>query len=215
MITENLSTLKIHKLTQEQYDRELAAGRIDENALYLTPDEYVDLSSLLQDQKEETSVLLEEKADKDHIHDAAGENTNGFMSASDKGKLDGIEEGATKVGQKTTDGGEIFNDYENNKALSENSHAEGNNVVASGKNQHVQGRFNIIDSSYAHIVGNGDETKLSNAHTLDWDGNAWFAGDVTVTTADGEVALGEKLKAVFDAIAQKTQVQIITWEEND
>lgn len=39
MITENLSTLKINKLTQEQYDRELAAGRIDENALYLTPDE--------------------------------------------------------------------------------------------------------------------------------------------------------------------------------
>ena len=39
MITENLSTLKIHKLTKEQYERELAAGRIDENALYLTPDE--------------------------------------------------------------------------------------------------------------------------------------------------------------------------------
>ena len=39
MITENLSTLKIHKLTQKQYERELAAGRIDENALYLTPDE--------------------------------------------------------------------------------------------------------------------------------------------------------------------------------
>ena len=39
MKTENLSTLKIHKLTQEQYDRELAAGNIDETALYLTPDE--------------------------------------------------------------------------------------------------------------------------------------------------------------------------------
>lgn len=39
MITENLSALKIHKLTQEQYDRELAAGNIDESALYLTPDE--------------------------------------------------------------------------------------------------------------------------------------------------------------------------------
>jgi hypothetical protein len=38
MITENLSTLKIHKLTQAQYDRELSASNIDENALYLTPD---------------------------------------------------------------------------------------------------------------------------------------------------------------------------------
>lgn len=44
MITENLSTLKIHKLTQEQYDRELAAGNIDETALYLTPEEEIDLS---------------------------------------------------------------------------------------------------------------------------------------------------------------------------
>lgn len=39
MITENLSTLKIHKLTQEQYNRELATGNIDETALYLTPDD--------------------------------------------------------------------------------------------------------------------------------------------------------------------------------
>ena len=38
MITENLSTLKIHKLSQAQYERELAAGRIDENAIYLIPD---------------------------------------------------------------------------------------------------------------------------------------------------------------------------------
>jgi hypothetical protein len=39
LITENLSTLKIHKLTKAQYDRELAAGNIDANALYLTPDD--------------------------------------------------------------------------------------------------------------------------------------------------------------------------------
>ena len=44
MIVENISTLKIHKLTQEQYDRELEAGNIDETALYLTPDEGIDLS---------------------------------------------------------------------------------------------------------------------------------------------------------------------------
>jgi hypothetical protein len=39
MKTEDLSTLKIHKLTQAQYDRELAAGNLDENAIYLTPEE--------------------------------------------------------------------------------------------------------------------------------------------------------------------------------
>jgi hypothetical protein len=45
MRTENISTLKIHKLTQAQYDRELAAGNINENELYLTPEEEIDLSN--------------------------------------------------------------------------------------------------------------------------------------------------------------------------
>lgn len=39
MTTENVPTLKIHKLTQSQYDREVEAGTADEFALYLTPDE--------------------------------------------------------------------------------------------------------------------------------------------------------------------------------
>ena len=49
MITENLSTLKIHKLTQTQYDRELEAGRIDENAIYLTPDNIKPVYEYAQD----------------------------------------------------------------------------------------------------------------------------------------------------------------------
>lgn len=44
MKTENLSTLIIHRLSQAQYDRELAAGNINENEFYLTPDENFDLS---------------------------------------------------------------------------------------------------------------------------------------------------------------------------
>ena len=39
MQTETLSTLKINKLSQKQYDRELANGNIDENAIYLTPED--------------------------------------------------------------------------------------------------------------------------------------------------------------------------------
>ena len=63
MITETLSTLKIHKLTQEQYDRELAAGNLDETALYLTPDEPVDLSGYA------TIEQLNDKANVEHGHD--------------------------------------------------------------------------------------------------------------------------------------------------
>lgn len=39
MITENLSTLHIHKLTQAQYERLVDEGKDDKNALYLTPDD--------------------------------------------------------------------------------------------------------------------------------------------------------------------------------
>ncbi len=61
------------------------------------------------------------------------------------------------------------------------SHAEGNGTIASGASQHVQGRNNIESTKHAHIVGNGATVDArSNAHTLDWDGNAWFQGDVYV-----------------------------------
>lgn len=64
------------------------------------------------------------------------------------------------------------------------SHAEGYRTYAEGDYTHVQGKFNIKDEEqkYAHIVGNGEDTgKESNAHTLDWNGNAWFAGSVEGT----------------------------------
>ena len=62
------------------------------------------------------------------------------------------------------------------------SHAEGSNTIASSECQHVQGKFNIEDKTkkYAHIVGNGEYGKRSNAHTLDWEGNAWYSGEVYV-----------------------------------
>ena len=44
MKIDNLSTLKIHKLTQEQYDAALRAGKLESNEIYLTPDEPIDLS---------------------------------------------------------------------------------------------------------------------------------------------------------------------------
>lgn len=62
------------------------------------------------------------------------------------------------------------------------SHVEGCGTIALGDYQHVQGKYNIKDTKgkYAHIVGNGsDADTCSNAHTLDWNGNAWFAGKLS------------------------------------
>ena len=116
------------------------------------------------------------------------------------------------------------------KAFGKQSHAEGWGTRANGDNQHVQGRWNIVDANnqYAHIVGNGDVdrtdpsnpiTTRSNAHTIDWSGNAWFAGDVFVG-ADNDQLVSlkyiEELKTLINnELAQKTQVQIITWEADD
>lgn len=64
------------------------------------------------------------------------------------------------------------------------AHAEGWQTIASSAYQHVQGQYNIEDTTgtYAHIVGNGTKEALrSNAHTLDWSGNAWYAGTVEGT----------------------------------
>lgn len=75
------------------------------------------------------------------------------------------------------------------------SHAEGYGTKANHNSQHVEGWYNIEDDStnsalqkgnYAHIVGNGTrDSDRSNAHTLDWSGNAWFAGDVYVGSTSG------------------------------
>lgn len=123
-------------------------------------------------------------------------------------KLDSTEAVGRKYTEYNTKGtGEVFNDYTKNTAHGEFAHAEGTGTraweVASHTEglltealvtgQHVQGRANILDKAklYAHIVGNGvvnydestksytvEEGKRSNAHTIDWEGNAWFAGGI-------------------------------------
>ena len=62
------------------------------------------------------------------------------------------------------------------------SHAEGRYTIASSGAQHVEGIANIADTEdkYIHIAGNGSFDTPSNAYTLDWDGNGWYAGNVTV-----------------------------------
>lgn len=63
------------------------------------------------------------------------------------------------------------------------SHSEGRYTIASSPAQHVEGVANIEDteSKYIHIAGNGDWDARSNAYTLDWDGNGWYAGAVTAS----------------------------------
>ena len=68
------------------------------------------------------------------------------------------------------------------------SHTEGYNSIALSNYSHVGGKNNIVDTNknLAHILGNGsNHQNRSNAHTIDWNGNAWFAGDVYVSSTSG------------------------------
>ena len=71
------------------------------------------------------------------------------------------------------------------------SHAEGFGTVASAKYQHGQGRYNVEDTEgrYAHIVGGGNDAERRNIHTLDWEGNAEYAGDVIATVNGKKVPM--------------------------
>ena len=81
------------------------------------------------------------------------------------------------------------------------SHAEGGGTIASGKYQHVQGKYNVEDTEgeYAHIVGGGaDANNRRNIHTVDWDGNAEYAGDVIVNYDGNRIQVGAMLESLID-----------------
>lgn len=75
------------------------------------------------------------------IEDAVGKNVTGTQYTID--------------GQTITasNGSEIFNDYLNNKATGEYSHAEGSGTLATGVNSHAEGRNTRAASYYSHAEG--------------------------------------------------------------
>lgn len=93
--------------------------------------------------------------------------------------------------------GSIIENDTNNIASGTNSHAEGyltkavesfthvNGVgtEAHGYAETVIGQYNDYDAMtepYVFVIGNGyEDGDRSNAHTTDWQGNAWYAGEVT------------------------------------
>ena len=88
MIVKNTPTLKIYKLTKEQYKNRLEAGLIEEDALYLTPETAPDVDYYTE---QEIDSLLSNKSNIGHTHNVATTSTAGFMSADDKAKLEEID----------------------------------------------------------------------------------------------------------------------------
>lgn len=92
------------------------------------------------------------------------------------------------------------------KAKGAYNHSSGFETIANGDYQAVFGRANIEDKDrkYALIIGNGeinddytvDEEKRSNAHTVDWDGNAFYSGDITFTYENKQHNVGDLLRRI-------------------
>lgn len=97
-------------------------------------------------------------------------------------------------GWGTSSSGDCAHAEGNHTGATFDNHAEGLYTIADGYYgfpQHAQGKYNVrsagnTSKALAHIVGNGtSDNKRSNAHTLDYQGNAWYAGDVYVGSTSG------------------------------
>lgn len=84
MLTENLSTLKINRLTQEQYDTALTNGSINTNELYLTPDDNeLDTSAFLR----VTDVGSAVDINPINADTLGGKAASAFLTQTDKNEL--------------------------------------------------------------------------------------------------------------------------------
>lgn len=155
----------------------------------------------------------------DYSH-AEGQNTKaqksfshaeGFMTTAN-GESAHAEGSSTQANHRNTHA-----EGERTIASGERSHAEGYYTIASGKEQHAQGKYNIEDTVSAHIVGNGEShRKRSNAYTLDWEGNAWFAGDVYVHSTSGtNKDEGSVRLATEDLLTSCVRLLIMSKKNND
>lgn len=135
------------------------------------------------------------------------ENDSKYLEAD--GSVSFGRKTGTTVGEKSiafgydveASGQYSFAEGELTKATGRGSHAEGGGTIASGKYQHVQGKYNVedADGKYAHIVGGGtDANNRKNIHTVDWDGNAEYRGDVTVHYGDSTIPIGAMLNELID-----------------
>lgn len=104
------------------------------------------------------------------------------------------------VGLKTDEGGEIFNDYENNiattnshaegintKAYGNGSHAEGVNTTATGINSHAEGQVTKASGHVSHAEGSNTVASGDYSHT---EGEKTYASTYSHAEGQGTKAYG-------------------------
>lgn len=153
MKTENVSTLKIHKLTQEQYDRELATGNIDETALYLTPDEEIDLSPYA------TIEQLNTKADSVHSHDDMY-----YTEAEMDSKLDTVNASISNI---TSGSVSVAKADEAVRAISAASADEATHATSADSANRANNAAQATKDASGNVITDTYETKADSQTKLD------------------------------------------------
>jgi hypothetical protein len=112
-------------------------------------------------------------------------------------------------------GGEVFNDYDNNTAAGNNSHAEGFQTHANKENSHAEGRVTVADGDashaeggetqatgdYSHAEGQKTVASGSNSHTEGYNtkaknSNSHAEGNSTVASGFNSHAEGYQSSAL-------------------
>ena len=97
-------------------------------------------------------------------------------------------------------GGEVFNDYDNNTASGNNSHAEGAKTNAIGLNSHAEGNSTEAVGNNSHVEGFQTNANKDNSHA---EGNSTVAsglnshaeGRITVAKGDASHAEGDETQS--------------------
>ena len=173
-------TLFIYKINKD----DTTIDTFTDLVIYEEEVKYLDSKYIENDLVLQNSISLGRKGDIGEGSSAIGieVEASGMSSHAEGGSTTASSECSHAEGLMTTASGMSSHaEGGSTTASGECSHAEGEATIASGECQHVQGKYNIEDNNnkYAHIVGNGDPTTRANAHTLDWQGNAWYAGKLS------------------------------------
>lgn len=97
-------------------------------------------------------------------------------------------------------GGEVFNDYDNNTAAGNKSHAEGEKTNASGDNSHAEGESTAASGFNSHAEGQKTEAAGNNSHAEGFQtkankDNSHAEGRITVADGDASHAEGDETQA--------------------
>ena len=110
-------------------------------------------------------------------------------------------------------GGEVFNDYDNNTAVGNNSHAEGAKTNAKGDNSHAEGTGGTATGTNSHVEGLGTNAEGENSHAEGHLTNASGANshaEGQETAAVGNYSHAEGYMSLSEGIASHAEGQYTT-----